>query len=101
MGRPKKNQGSSSSYVPKKIQSLEGLEDITADTDMLWSAVLNRLARFSRVYGFEKVETPLLEDFRLYENFYKHSPLDLAAGSAYGYWRETGGGTGRLTAFAA
>ena len=37
-------------------------------------AFLSRLARFSRVYGFEKVETPLLEDFRLYENFYKTSP---------------------------
>ena len=78
MGRPRKNQASSSAYVPKKVYSLEGLTDITADTDALWSVVLNRLARFGRVYGFEKVETPLLEDFRLYENFYKSSPRELS-----------------------
>ncbi|MDR3642038.1 MAG: HisS family protein [Candidatus Doudnabacteria bacterium] len=78
MGRPRKNQTASSAYVPKKVQSLEGLEDITADTDALWSVILNRLARFGRVYGFEKVEAPLLEDARLYENFYKASPFELS-----------------------
>ena len=77
MGRPRKNAGTTSAYVPKKIQSLDGLEDISADTDVLWSAVLNRMAKFSRVYGFEKLETPLLEDFRLYESFYKFSPRRL------------------------
>jgi histidyl-tRNA synthetase len=77
MGRPKKNQGSSGAYVPKKIQSLEALKDIVAQTDVLWAAVLKRLAKFSRIYGYEKIETPLLEDVRLYENFYKSSPKKL------------------------
>jgi histidyl-tRNA synthetase len=74
MGRPKKNQGITTGYAPKKIQSLDFLVDIIGETDILWGAILRRFAKLSRVYGFEKVETPLLEDFRLYENFYKTSP---------------------------
>jgi histidyl-tRNA synthetase len=74
MGRPRKNPTSSAVYAPKKIQSLDFLEDIAGETDVLWGAILRRFARLSRIYGFEKVETPLLEDFRLYENFYKTSP---------------------------
>jgi len=74
MGRPKKNPTASSSYSPKKIQNLDALEDIIGEAEPLWGAVLRRFARLSRIYGFEKVETPLLEDARLYENFYKTSP---------------------------
>jgi histidyl-tRNA synthetase len=74
MGRPKKNQNAPAGYVPKKVQSLEFLHDIVSETDPLWALVLKRFAQLSRVYGFEKVETPLLEDVRLYENFFKTSP---------------------------
>ncbi len=79
MGRPKKNQTAAAGSAPKKIHSLPALEDITAETDPLWAAIFNKLARFSRVYGFEKIETPLLEDSRLYENFYQSDPKALAA----------------------
>src|SRR5262249_48370006 len=48
--------------------------DIIAQNDPLWGAVLNKFVRFSRVYGFEKIELPLLEDARLYENFYQTEP---------------------------
>jgi histidyl-tRNA synthetase len=74
MGRPKKNQGLGSAYVPKKVMALDFLQDIVGETDPLWAVVLKRFAQLSRVYGFEKVETPLLEDARLYENFYKTNP---------------------------
>jgi histidyl-tRNA synthetase len=74
MGRLKKNPGSVSGYVPKKVQSLDSLQDIVAQTDPLWALVLRRFAQLSRVYGFERAEIPLLEDIRLYENFYKTSP---------------------------
>ena len=74
MGRPKKNQSAASGYVSRKVQSLDFLRDIVAQTDPLWASVLRRFAQLSRVYGFERVETPLLEDSRLYENFYKTSP---------------------------
>jgi len=74
MGRPRKNQSVASGYVPKKVQSLDFLEDIIGETDALWGAILRRFSKLSRTYGFERVETPLLEDFRLYENFYKTDP---------------------------
>ncbi len=72
MGRPKKNSNLQVSTAPlKKIQSLLGLEDIVPESESLWPVLLKRLSRLSRVYGFERVETPLLEDARLYESFYK------------------------------
>lgn len=79
MGRPKKNPSAASSYVPKKVLALDALEDIIGESDALWSAVLKRFSKLSRIYGFEKVETPLLEDMRLYENYYKTSPKKLSA----------------------
>ncbi len=76
MGRPKKNakESAAAGYVPKKIQSLPGFEDISTEADGLWSLLLRRLAKLSRTYGFERIETPLLEDLRLYEYFYKNHP---------------------------
>lgn len=78
MGRPKKNPSSASGYTPKKVLSLGGLSDIICQADDLWAVVLKRLSRLSRTYGFEHVETPLLEDFRLYEAFYKTSGKSLS-----------------------
>lgn len=71
MGRPKKNGAVTSGYVAKKVQSLEGSLDIITEADLLWDALLRRFMRVSRVYGFARVETPLVEDLHLYENFYK------------------------------
>ena len=73
MGRPKKNQ-SATATAPKKIPALDGLDDIVSEVDGLWGAVLRRLSKLSRIYGFERVEPPLLEDFRLYEQFFKDTP---------------------------
>ncbi|MCL5775203.1 MAG: ATP phosphoribosyltransferase regulatory subunit, partial [Patescibacteria group bacterium] len=63
--------------MPKKVLSLAGLPDIICQSDDLWAVALKRLSRLSRTYGFEHVETPLLEDFRLYEAFYKTSEKSL------------------------
>jgi histidyl-tRNA synthetase len=71
MGRPKKNSSSQSSYTPKKVQGLEAMEDIITESDQLWSVILRNLTKLSRIYGFQRVEVPFMEDFRLYENFYK------------------------------
>ena len=79
MGRPKKNSNSAGAYVPKKIQGLDGLMDITGETDGLWGMLLRRASRLCRTYGFERVEMPLLEDMRLYEQYYKGSPNKLAS----------------------
>lgn len=73
MGRPKKNPSASGAYVSKKIHSLENTGDIITATDALWDIILKRLLKMSRAYGFSKVETPLLEDARLYEIFFENS----------------------------
>lgn len=76
MGRPRKNPINSS--PSKKISSLPGAFDICLQADPLWEALVKRFAKFSRVYGFASIETPFLEDTRLYENFYKNSPSKAA-----------------------
>ncbi len=78
MGRPKKNPTASGAYVPKKVQGLPGLSDIIAENDTLWAALLKRVNSMARTYGFERVETPFLEDFRLYEAYHKSSPKELS-----------------------
>ena len=54
MGRPKKNPASGGTYAPKKIQGLDNWEDIVAETDSLWSVLLKRLNKLSRIYGFQE-----------------------------------------------
>jgi histidyl-tRNA synthetase len=71
MGRPRKNPINSAST--KKILSLPGAFDISLQSDPLWEALVKRFAKFSRIYGFSSIETPFLEDSRLYENFYKNT----------------------------
>lgn len=79
MGRPKKNPHLSPALGAKKIQALDNMQDIVAETDALWSVLLKRAARLYRTYGFEKIELPPLEDMRLYEQYYKGSPKLLAS----------------------
>jgi histidyl-tRNA synthetase len=78
MGRPRKNPGATAVAVsPKKIQILDGMFDAAAETDILWDALLRRLYKMSRVYGFSRVETPLLEDVNLYSHFYGSNSVAL------------------------
>ena len=71
MGRPRKNLNAPVAYVSKKIHGLEGTSDILTAADALWEIILKRFAKISRAFGFCRVETPLVEDQRLYENFYQ------------------------------
>jgi histidyl-tRNA synthetase len=68
MGRPRKN--ALPAAAPKKIFALEGLSDVTCETNPLWDMLLKKLARINRIYGFSRCEPPLLEDMFLYSNFY-------------------------------
>jgi histidyl-tRNA synthetase len=63
MGRPKKtaNQGSG-----HKIHSVGHVKDIVTEIDPLWNALFKRFLHTARTYGFSRVETPLVEDSRLY-----------------------------------
>ena len=69
MGRPRKNPIAVVT-ASKKITSLEGVFDAVSETDVLWDAALRRLYKLSRVYGFNRVESPVVEDMNLYNNYY-------------------------------
>ena len=87
MGRPKKNPTASSGYVSKKIQSLPGSTDILTSADALWDILLKRLSRTARAYGFNRVESPLLEESRLFESAGAFSPGQAVAVSDQAYGR--------------
>ena len=73
MGRPRKNPIVSSAPAPilKKAAPLPEFFDVNTHTDVYWEALLKRFSKTARVYGFSRVETPLLEDPRLFEVFYE------------------------------
>lgn len=85
MGRPKKN-GAAVATPTKKVSSLDGFQDIITERDPLWDALLRQMQRMSRVYGFSRMEAPMVEDLNLYHNFYKDpaigQSLVLAEGAA-------------------
>jgi len=78
MGRPRKNPHAAPTVLPKKIGQLPGFFDINTSTDPYWEALLKRFSKTARVYGFSRVETPLLEDSRLFQAYYGNPdvPLD-------------------------
>lgn len=76
MGRPRKNPAAAV-VASKKVSCLPGLHDALSGTDALWNAVTKHFAKVARTYGFERAETPLIEQKQLYENFYRNSPQAL------------------------
>jgi histidyl-tRNA synthetase len=71
MGRPRKNPINYS--TTKKVLTLPGAFDISAQQSELWELLIKKFLRYCRIYGFGFLETPFLEDSKLYENFYKLS----------------------------
>ncbi|MEK7617536.1 MAG: ATP phosphoribosyltransferase regulatory subunit [Patescibacteria group bacterium] len=71
MGRPKKFfSGSGTQSTVKKISALPDSFDVNTGTDLFWDALLKRFSKIARVYGFSRVETPAVEDARLFKAFY-------------------------------
>lgn len=54
-----------------KLQTISGAKDVITQTDPIWNLVLKSFQKIGRVYGFLRVETPILEDTQLYNNFVK------------------------------
>ena len=48
------------------LQALRGTSDILPDTIMRWSAVEHTVRRFARLYGYQEVRTPVIEDVALF-----------------------------------
>jgi histidyl-tRNA synthetase len=65
MGRPKKNTAPAAS----KNHPILGSKYILSDSNLLWSTLLKRLQKTSRMYGFSRVELPLVEETKVYERY--------------------------------
>lgn len=65
MGRPKKNPALAAS----KNHPIIGNKYILPDSNPLWATILKRIQKTARVYGFSRVELPIIEDPKVYEKF--------------------------------
>lgn len=63
--------------VATKPGSINGLRDIFAHTNPHWSLILKKLQHMSRAYGFDQVETPIIEEEKIYTDFFKDQPQAL------------------------
>lgn len=50
-----------------KPQLLRGMKDILPEEQKYWDFILEKLEKIARVYGFEKINTPILEDEALFK----------------------------------
>lgn len=46
---------------------LKGMRDVLPDEYKYWDLVMKKATEMARVYGFNRIETPIVEDVRLYE----------------------------------
>lgn len=51
-------------FIP---QTLRGMKDILPEEQLFWDFTLEKLIKNSRAYGFEKIDTPVLEDLNLFK----------------------------------
>jgi histidyl-tRNA synthetase len=58
---------------PRKPVDAAGVRDIITQTNPLWQVLLKRLQKVGRVYGFQRIETPIIEELALYQSYYKDS----------------------------
>lgn len=78
MGRPRKNPplGETAPALTKKIGLLPEFFDINTGTDLYWETLLKCFSKIARVYGFSRVEAPIVEDVKLFQRFYDQTNLD-------------------------
>lgn len=60
-----------------KAGTIVGLRDIVAQTNPYWSMIMQQLRGIAQLYGFQPVETAILEDEKVYADFYKNQPQAL------------------------
>jgi histidyl-tRNA synthetase len=57
-----------------KPGSISGLRDIGEQLNPYWSAIMHQLRGISQLYGFQPIETAILEEEKVYTDFYKTQP---------------------------
>lgn len=69
---PKTSKKSNAPVLAKGL--IHGPKDIVTQTDPLWSIILKKVQRLNRVYGFSRIETPILEELQILKQYSKERP---------------------------
>jgi len=70
MPRPKKkiiNKTKKPRAKKSKFSRLRGMKDILPKEYKYWNLVIRKASELAKIYGFERIETPVLEHLELYE----------------------------------
>jgi histidyl-tRNA synthetase len=57
-----------------KAGAITGLRDITSQSGPFWNLILHQVRNISQLYGFHPIETAILEEEKVYTDFYKNQP---------------------------
>lgn len=57
-----------------KAGALTGLRDITTQASPFWNVILHEVRNIAKLYGFQPVETAILEEEKTYTDYYKNQP---------------------------
>lgn len=57
--------------------AVTGLRDIATQTNPYWNIILQQVRGIAQLYGFQTVETAILEEEKVYTDFYKNQPKAL------------------------
>lgn len=57
-----------------KAGALIGLRDIASQSHQYWNMILQQIRNVGQLYGFQPVETAILEEQKVYADFYKTQP---------------------------
>ena len=57
-----------------KAGAMTGLRDITTQVSPFWNVILHEVRNIAKLYGFQPVETAILEEEKIYTDFYKNQP---------------------------
>ncbi len=57
-----------------KPGSVNGLREIATQLDPVWHVIINQLRATGKAYGFLDIETPIIEEEKIYIDFFKDQP---------------------------
>lgn len=57
-----------------KAGAMTGLRDITTQVSPFWNVILHEVRNIAKLYGFQPVETAILEEEKIYTDFYRNQP---------------------------
>lgn len=57
-----------------KAGALIGLRDIASQSHQYWNMILQEIRTVAQLYGFQPVETAILEEQKVYSDYYKNQP---------------------------